>query len=135
MVNYQDGHQLNDAAEARLDLAFSALADRTRRAILARLAEGEATAGELAQPFKMSLPAVSKHLRVLEDAGFLLRTREGRFHRCNLDPKPLQTAADWISTYKQFWEGQFDQLSRYLEDEANKDKQEDDDESDGSGRD
>lgn len=113
MVNNKE-----ELAEARLDKVFSALSDRTRRGILNRLAEGQATAGELARPFDMSLPAISKHLRVLENAGFLRRTRDGRFHRCELDPKPLETAALWISTYKQFWQGQLDQLARFLEEQA-----------------
>jgi len=116
MVKYYT--ETDPAAEAQLDAAFAALSDRTRRGILARLAEGEATAGQLAEPFAMSLPAISKHLKVLEGAGFLLRTREGRFHRCNLDAGPLKFAAGWISTYKQFWEGQLDQLARYLEEDS-----------------
>ncbi len=133
MVKY---FQAGDAGrEAHLDAAFAALSDRTRRAILARLAEGEATAGELAEPFAMSLPAISKHIKVLEGAGFLNRTRDGRFHRCNLDAGPLKTAAEWISTYKQFWEGQLDQLARYLEDEANQKNEENEDEPGSENRD
>ena len=116
MVKYSAEN--NSTVDSRLDAAFAALSDRTRRAILARLAEGEATAGELAEPFTMSLPAISKHLKVLENAGFLDRNREGRFHRCSLDASPLKFAAEWISTYKQFWESQFDQLARYLEEQS-----------------
>ena len=117
MVKYSKSDQM-------LDLTFSALADPTRRAILGRLAEGEATAGELAEPFEMSLPAISKHLKVLEKAGFLIRARDGRIHRCNLDAAPFQTASDWISTYRHFWEGQLGSLARYLEEEKEKKKQE-----------
>ncbi|MBT3703863.1 MAG: winged helix-turn-helix transcriptional regulator [Alphaproteobacteria bacterium] len=112
-------------ADSTLDLTFQALADPTRRAILGRLAEGEATAGELAAPFEMSLPAVSKHLKVLEKAGFLIRARDGRVHRCNLDAGPMQAASDWISTYRNFWEGQLGSLARYLETEQKKKKEED----------
>lgn len=106
MVKYQD---------PTLDRTFHALADPTRRAILARLALGEASAGELAEPFDMSLPAISKHLRVLEGAGLLARRREGRVHRCNLDPEPMKAAADWIIEHQRFWEQQFDRLAQYLE--------------------
>ena len=106
MVKYQ---------QDSLSAAFQALADPTRRAILARLALGEASVGELAEPFEMSLPAVSKHLKVLEGAGLLDRTRDGRVHRCRLDPEPMKQAADWIGQYRRFWETQLDQLARYLE--------------------
>lgn len=98
-----------------LSAAFQAMADPTRRAILARLASGEATAGELAAPFEMSLPAVSKHLKVLEGAGLLIRQREGRVHRCRLDPAPMKQAVDWIETHHQFWEARFDSLAQYLD--------------------
>jgi DNA-binding transcriptional ArsR family regulator len=97
-----------------LSLVFRALADPTRRAILARLASGECTVGELAEPFDMSLPAVSKHLNVLQDAGLLQRERDGRIRRCQLDPVPMRAAADWIDTYRSFWEAQLGQLERYL---------------------
>jgi DNA-binding transcriptional ArsR family regulator len=98
-----------------LSASFQALADPTRRAILARLALGEASVGELAEPFEMSLPAVSKHLKVLEGAGFLTRKKDGRIHRCRLEPAPMKQAAQWIDDYRSFWEGQLDQLARYLE--------------------
>ncbi|MBT3788277.1 MAG: winged helix-turn-helix transcriptional regulator [Alphaproteobacteria bacterium] len=111
-----------------LDQTFQALADPTRRAILGRLSEGEATAGQLAEPFEMSLPAISKHLKVLEKAGFLIRARDGRVHRCNLDTGPMQAASDWISTYRHFWEGQLGSLARYLEEEQKKKKEEKKDE-------
>jgi DNA-binding transcriptional ArsR family regulator len=99
----------------RLDATFGALADPTRRAILARLAQGETTVKNLAEPFSMSLPAVSKHLRVLESAGLLRRQIDGRVHRCRLAAKPMQTAAAWIEQYRAFWETQFDALANYLE--------------------
>ena len=106
MVKYQ-----NDP----LSLTFQALADPTRRAILARLALGEASVGELAAPFDMSLPAVSKHLKVLEGAGLLARTRDGRVHRCQLEPEPMRAADDWIAEYRRFWEAQLGSLDRYLQ--------------------
>ncbi len=99
----------------QLTATFQALADPTRRAILARLALGEASVGELAEPFRMSLPAVSKHLKVLEGAGFLAREKDGRVHRCRLEAAPIKQAADWIDGYRRFWEIQLDQLARYLE--------------------
>lgn len=100
--------------DGTLDATFSALADPTRRAIVARLAEGEATVGELAAPFDVSLPAISKHLRVLESAGILARTREGRVHRCRLVAAPMRDAAEWIERYRRYWEEQLDSLERYL---------------------
>jgi DNA-binding transcriptional ArsR family regulator len=101
--------------ESRLDAIFAALSDRTRRAIITRLAKGPATAGELAQPFAMSLPAVSKHLRVLEQAGLLRRERDGRLHNCHLDPRPLERAEALIADYRAFWEGTLAELASYLE--------------------
>lgn len=106
MVNY---------SEAVLDATFAALADPTRRAILARLADGEASVGEVAAPFEMSLPAVSKHLGVLENAGLIGRHKDGRVRRCNLDAAPLKQAVDWISTYRRFCEERLDSLARYLQ--------------------
>ena len=105
MVKYQ-----NDP----LSTTFQALADPTRRAILARLVLGEASVGELAAPFAMSLPAVSKHLKVLEGAGLLTRTRDGRVLRCHLEPGPMKAADDWIAEYRRFWEAQLESLERYL---------------------
>jgi DNA-binding transcriptional ArsR family regulator len=100
---------------AVLDGTFSALADPTRRAILARLArQPEVPVTELARPFAISLPAVSRHLRVLEDAGLVARRRQGRVHHCRLVPGPMKTAGDWITTYRQFWEEKLDALERYL---------------------
>ncbi len=98
-----------------LSEVFGALADPTRRAILARLALGETSVGELAEPFEMSLPAVSKHLNVLETAGLVQREKQGRVRRCQLDGRPLEAAAGWIEDYRRFWESQFDSLARYLE--------------------
>jgi DNA-binding transcriptional ArsR family regulator len=102
----------------RLDLAFGALADPTRRAILARLARGEATVGELARPFGISRPAISKHLRILERAGMVQRARDGRISRCELDAKPMRDAAAWVERYRRFWEDQLDSLKRYVEGEV-----------------
>jgi len=99
----------------RLDRTFGALADETRRAILARLAHGDATVGELARPFRVSRPAISKHLRVLERAGLVQRGREGRISRCVLDAGGMREAADWVNRYRAFWEGRLDALSRYVE--------------------
>jgi len=93
---------------------FSALADPTRRAILARLSMGETSVTELAEPFEMSMPAVSKHLRVLERAGLIERGREAQFRPCKLKAEPLKQAWGWIGDYKQFWEESFDRLDAYL---------------------
>ena len=103
----------------QLDLTFGALADETRRGILARLARGDATVGELAEPFDISRPAVSKHLRVLERAGLVKRMRDGRLSRCGLDASPMRDAAEWVETYRTFWEGQLDSLSRYFDNKNN----------------
>jgi DNA-binding transcriptional ArsR family regulator len=100
----------------RLDTVFSALADPTRRAILARLRLGEATVTELAEPFDMSLPAVSKHLKVLERAGLITRGREAQWRPCRLEVGPLKEAADWIAQYRQFWDESFDRLEDLLRD-------------------
>jgi DNA-binding transcriptional ArsR family regulator len=110
MVNYSPA-----SSNAPLDATFGALADPTRRAILARLAQGEATVSELAEPFAVSLPAVSKHLRVLESAGLLKREIDGRVHHCRLAAEPMKRAAGWIARYRIFWENQFDALAKYLE--------------------
>jgi len=104
MVNYSEP----------LDATFGALADPTRRAILARLALGETSVTEIARPFSMSLPAVSKHLRVLEQAGLLTREKDGRVHRCQIAAAPMKAAADWIGRYRDFWEERFEALDRYL---------------------
>lgn len=97
-----------------LSQTFSALADPTRRAILARLSLGQASVKELAQPFQMSMPAVSKHLKVLERAGLVARGRDAQWRPCRLEAKPLQDAADWIEQYRRFWEQRLDRLEQYL---------------------
>jgi DNA-binding transcriptional ArsR family regulator len=112
MVNYSSG----------LDATFAALSDATRRGILARLASGEASVSELAAPYDMSLPAVSKHLRVLESAGLLTRSKEGRVQRCRLAAEPMRSAADWIEHYRRFWEAQFDSLHKFLEESASEER-------------
>jgi DNA-binding transcriptional ArsR family regulator len=103
-------------ATDQLSRTFSALADPTRRAILARLARGEATVNELAMPFDMSLPAVSKHLRVLERAGLISRSRDAQWRPARLEAKPLARASVWIDGYKEFWEGSLDSLAERLKD-------------------
>lgn len=104
--------------EDRLDLVFHALGDRTRRALLARLARGPAMVTELAAPFAMALPSVSKHIRVLERARLVQRTVDGRIHRCALAPQPLAAADAWLRHYRPFWEQTLDSLARYVEEEA-----------------
>ncbi len=99
----------------RLSSTFSALADPTRRAILARLALGETSVNELAKPFDMSLPAVSKHLKVLEGAGLITRGRDAQWRPCKLEAAPLKEAAGWIEYYRRFWEASFDRLDDYLQ--------------------
>jgi len=99
----------------RLSITFSALADPTRRAILARLISGEVSVTELAEPFAMSLPAVSKHLKVLERAGLITRGREAQWRPCRLEAGPLKDAADWLEHYRRFWEESFDRLDDYLD--------------------
>ncbi len=111
---------------------FSALADPTRRAILARLAQGETTVGELAAPFEMSLPGISKHLSVLEAAGLIERQKQGRLRRCHLNAGPMKDASDWISRYSEFWEARFDSLARYLEKTVQHDNSNLGDKDDGS---
>src|SRR5271154_6132549 len=98
-----------------LSETFAALADPTRRAILARLAAGEASVTQLAEPFKMSMPAVSKHLKVLERANLIARGREAQWRPCRLEAAPLKDIADWIEYYRQFWEQSFDRLDNYLQ--------------------
>lgn len=102
----------------QLSQTFSALADPTRRAILARLASGTATVGELAEPFEMSLPAVSRHLKVLTDAGLIERTTEAQWRRCALRGEGFRAAADWIEFYRRFWEQSFDRLEAFLKETA-----------------
>ncbi len=97
-----------------LDGTFAALADPTRRAILAHLAEGQASVTQLAVPFDISLPAILKHLRVLQRAGLIVRSKQGRVSRCRLAADPLRDAAEWIAFYRQFWERQLDALAQHL---------------------
>jgi DNA-binding transcriptional ArsR family regulator len=97
-----------------LDATFAALADPTRRAILARLADGQATVSELAAPFDKSLPAISKHLRVLREAGLVEQGRDAQWRPCRLRPAPLQGVADWLETYRHTWEERYDRLDEYL---------------------
>jgi DNA-binding transcriptional ArsR family regulator len=101
-------------ATDRLSITFAALADPTRRAILERLAEGAATVGELAEPFEMSLPAISKHLKVLENAGLISRGRDAQWRPCQLDAGPLKEVADWVGRYRRHWEERLDRLDEYL---------------------
>jgi DNA-binding transcriptional ArsR family regulator len=103
-----------NSRQTALDATFAALSDPTRRAILARLATREASLTELARPFRMSLPAIHKHLRVLERAGLLAHAKHGRVRRCRLVARPMKGAARWIERYRRFWEAQFDALAAYL---------------------
>ena len=100
--------------EKRLTDTFAALANSTRRALLARLAEGEATVNELAEPFNMTLPAVSKHLKVLERAGLVIRGRQAQFRPCALDAEPLRDVSSWTEQYRHVWEARFDRMDDYL---------------------
>jgi DNA-binding transcriptional ArsR family regulator len=113
--------------ENQLSVTFAALADPTRRAILSQLAKGEASVTELAQPFEMSLPAISKHLKVLERAGLITRGREAQWRPCRLEAEPLKEAATWIEQYRQFWEQSLDRLDEYLQElqqqEKNRDRE------------
>ena len=106
----------------RLSSTFAALADPTRRAILARLASGETSVTTLAKPFEMSLPAISKHLKVLERAGLIARGREAQWRPCRLKPAPLKDAAEWLEEYRRFWEQSFDRLEEYLREVQLKEK-------------
>ena len=109
-------------ATDQLSTTFAALADPTRRAILARLASGEASVTQLAEPFNMSMPAISKHLKVLERAGLIARGREAQWRPCKLEAKPLKEVSDWVQHYRQFWEQSFDRLDDYLLDLQSKEK-------------
>src|SRR5713101_5084696 len=108
---------------ADLSTTFAALADPTRRAILARLASGETSVTELAEPFEMSLPAISKHLKVLERAGLIARSREAQWRPCRLEAAPLKDIAGWVEHYRRFWEQSFDRLDDYLRELKNREKQ------------
>jgi|SRR5471030_813056 DNA-binding transcriptional ArsR family regulator len=108
-----------------LSATFAALADPTRRAILARLSTGEANVTELARPFDMSQPAISKHLKVLERAGLITRGREAQWRPCRLSPEPLKQVSDWVEHYRVIWEERLDRLDLYLKDMQKKEKQRD----------
>jgi DNA-binding transcriptional ArsR family regulator len=105
-----------------LSTTFAALADPTRRAILARLSTGEATVTDLAEPFEMSMPAISKHLKVLERAGLVARSREAQWRPCRLEAAPLQDVAAWVENYRSIWEQRFDRLDAYLRELQTKEK-------------
>jgi DNA-binding transcriptional ArsR family regulator len=112
-------------AADHLSITFGALADPTRRAILARLAKGEASVTDLAKPFDMTLPAVSKHLKVLERAGLITRSRDAQWRRARLRAQRLEEAADWVERYREFWEHSFDRLNDHLRELQRKDKKND----------
>ncbi len=103
------------AADAQLDETFAALASSTRRAILSRLARGEASVNELAEPFDMTLPAISKHLKVLERAGLIVKSQRAQYRPCTLDPTPLHAVTAWADQCRSMWESRFDQMDAYLE--------------------
>jgi DNA-binding transcriptional ArsR family regulator len=109
-------------SQDHLTTTFAALADPTRRAILARLTSGEATVTELAEPFTMSLPAISKHLKVLERAGLISRGRDAQWRPCRLDPEPLKEVSDWLNNYRQIWEERFERLDEFLDNIQRKDE-------------
>jgi len=107
-------HSSRTVAADQLSATFAALADPTRRAILARLAAGESSVTELAAPFDMSLPAVTKHLKVLERSGLITRSRQAQWRPCRLEAKPLRDVATWVEQYRRFWEKRLDRLEEYL---------------------
>jgi DNA-binding transcriptional ArsR family regulator len=115
---------LQQASSDSLSATFSALADPTRRAILARLASGEISVTKLAEPFEMSMPAISKHLKVLERAGLIARGREAQWRPCRLEAGPLKDVSNWVENYRQFWEESFDRLDVYLKELKAKDSKE-----------
>lgn len=116
---------MTTATDERLDRTFAALADPTRRAILARLATGEATVTELAQPFDMTMPAVSKHLKVLERAGLISRGQMQQWRPARLEAEPIKEVAEWIERYRRFWEESYQRLDQYLEELQERGKEED----------
>ena len=105
---------MTESEEDRLSQTFAALANETRRAILARLAEGEATVNELAEPFDMSLPAISKHIKVLERAGLITQGQKAQYRPCTIDVSPLQEVSRWTEQYRHIWEDRFDQMNDYI---------------------
>jgi DNA-binding transcriptional ArsR family regulator len=106
MVNYH---------ENLMDAVFVALADPTRRGMIARLSKGPASIGELGRPYDVSKPAITKHVKILERAGLISRKKDGRIHRCRLNPKPMEEAEEWIEKHRKFWQGSLGKLARYLE--------------------
>ena len=108
-----------DAREDQLDATFSALANPVRRAMLARLSQGEASVGELAEPFGLTLPAISRHVRVLERAGLIVQGQRAQYRPCALNPDPIREVADWTEQYRAIWESSFDRLEGYLSDLQN----------------
>jgi DNA-binding transcriptional ArsR family regulator len=120
MVKYVPSHRA--ASSQQLNLTFGALADPTRRAILSRLASGEASVTDLAKPFKMTLPAISKHLKVLQRAGLVTQGREAQWRPCRLEAAPLKDIADWVEHYRAYWEHSFDTLDDYLHTVQSKEK-------------
>ena len=116
---------VDNASSERLSSTLAALADPTRRAILARLAAGESSVTELAKPFRMSLPAVSKHLKVLERAGLIARGRSAQWRPCRLDAAPLREVADWVDGYRRYWDARLDRLDDYLIELQTKEKHRD----------
>jgi DNA-binding transcriptional ArsR family regulator len=120
MVKYVRRH--STFSSEGLDLTFGALADATRRAILSRLALGEASVTDLAKPFKMTLPAISKHLKVLQRAGLITQGREAQWRPCRLEAAPLKEIADWVEHYRAYWEHSFDSLDDYLRSVQSKEK-------------
>ncbi len=117
-----------------LSTTFAALADPTRRAILALLATGESTVSEIAEPFRVSLPAISRHLKVLENANLIVRHKDAQWRRCRLEPEPLREAADWVAQYRKFWEERFDALGQFLEQQQTQEEENDDKPANGSRR-
>lgn len=103
-----------NSSQHQLDLAFGALAHPIRRGILARLSSGEASIAELAKPFKVSAPAITKHMKVLEDAGLLTRKKQGRVHRCRLEERQMRQAQEWLAEQRKYWNAKLDSLERYL---------------------
>jgi DNA-binding transcriptional ArsR family regulator len=110
------------AANDKLSVVFSALADPTRRAILSRLSKGEASVSELARPFDVTLPAITKHLKVLERARLIKRSRDAQWRPCTLEAQPLKNASDWMEQYRKFWDESFDRLDQYLKEIQAKEK-------------
>ena len=115
---------LIQSEDERLDLTFAALANTTRRAILARLARGEATVNELAEPFQMSLPAISKHIKVLERAGLITQGQKAQYRPCTIEAAPLKTVSTWAEQYRHIWEERFGQMDAYIDQLNKEDKHE-----------